>query len=54
MHSTYKGVNIWPADRNGSGIRWTATVQGRNLRADTLVGIRQLITAELALWGVYR
>lgn len=47
---TYRGVNIWPADRNGSGIRWTATVHGSRLRADTLAGIKQLIAAELELW----
>lgn len=50
---TYKGVNLWPAGRNDSGIRWQATVNGRNLRADTLAGIKQLVTEELKLWGSY-
>jgi hypothetical protein len=53
MVRTYKGVNIWPADRNSSGIRWTATVNGYRLRADTLAGIKELITDQLALWGAY-
>lgn len=50
---TYKGVNLWPAGQNDSGIRWTATVNGKNLRADTLAGIKELVTEELALWGSY-
>ena len=47
MHSTYYGVNIWHAGRNTSGIRYNATVSCRNLRADTLEGIRRLIRMEL-------
>lgn len=40
----YCGVVILPADRNSSGIRWTANVgTGITLRADTLQGIRELI-----------
>ena len=50
---TYKGVNLWPADRNSSGIRWEATVNSARLRADTLAGIKQMVSAELALWGAY-
>jgi hypothetical protein len=41
----YKGVVILPADPNSSGIRWTARLEsGTRLRADTLQGIRQMIT----------
>jgi hypothetical protein len=41
---TYKGINVWTADRNSSGIRWEAfTDQGR-MRADSKAGMRQLIT----------
>ena len=50
----YKGVNIWPADRNSSGIRWTATVGGERLRADTLAGIKELVSDRLDTWGYYR
>lgn len=40
---TYRGVHIHPAERNGSGIRWWALVEGQQLRADTLSGMRELI-----------
>lgn len=40
---TCRGIPIHPAPRNSAGIRWYAVVNGRNLRADTLRGIRQLI-----------
>lgn len=53
MHSTYMGINIWHAARNSSGIRYVATAKGRNLRADTLSGIRELIKHERAQWGAY-
>lgn len=46
---TYKGINIYPADRNSSGIRWYARMGlGYALKADTKEGMRRLITAELA------
>jgi hypothetical protein len=51
---TYKGIGIWPADRNSSGIRWYARTADdldafqpgtpAMLRADTKDGIRELIT----------
>lgn len=53
MHSVFMGVHIYHADRNASGIRYTALVKGRNLRADTLAGIKDLIRAERAAWGAY-
>ena len=37
---TYKGVTIWPAGMNSSGIRWTAA---GGLKASTLEGIKRLI-----------
>jgi hypothetical protein len=44
----YRGVVILPADRNSSGIRWTARLNdGTRLRADTLQGIRQMIRQAL-------
>lgn len=45
---TYYGVNIWPSDRNSSGIRWTATIDGVRLRADTLAGMKELIREVVA------
>lgn len=39
-HSTYRGVIIWRAGINSSGIRYTAY---GGLKADTLAGIKQLI-----------
>jgi hypothetical protein len=40
----YRDVVILPADRNSSGIRWTARLDnGTRLRADTLQGIREMI-----------
>jgi len=43
---TYKGTNVWPADRNSAGIRWYAHMSGApgTLRADTKDGMRELIT----------
>ena len=38
---TYRGVFIYPASLNSSGIRWYTT--DPHLRADTLAGIRELI-----------
>ena len=44
---TYFGISIWPLRGNSSGLRWQATVNGANLRADTLQGIKELIRHEL-------
>jgi hypothetical protein len=41
---TYKGVNVFPASVNASGIRWTARCNlGFALKADTKQGMKQLI-----------
>lgn len=41
----HRGIPIFRADRNSSGIRWTARMEnGDRLRADTLSGIKQQIT----------
>lgn len=47
---TYKGVDVFPADMNASGIRWYARNVGDapTLRADTKQGMRDLITHTLA------
>jgi len=40
----YKGVAIFPATINGSGIKWTANAgYGHTLRADTKQNMRELI-----------
>lgn len=45
---TYKGITIERAGINSSGIRWTArTNTGIVLKADTLAGMRQLISAHM-------
>lgn len=42
---TYKGIDVFSAERNSSGIRWYArTGAGVVLRSDTKSGMRQLIT----------
>lgn len=41
---TYKGVDIFPADRNSSGIRWYARPgNGLTLKADSKASMRRLI-----------
>lgn len=41
----YKGVVVFPAGLNSSGIRWSANAHvGMTLRADTKQGMRELIT----------
>ena len=45
----YKGITIERASMNSSGIRWTAsTGNGLVLKADTLEGIKQLISNAIA------
>ena len=48
FHSAYKGVNIYNAGVNSSGMRYYAHNPESNgptfLRAETLAGIKQLIT----------
>ena len=39
----YRGVNVWPADRNASGIRWEAMTSHGRLRADSKASMRDLI-----------
>jgi Leu/Phe-tRNA-protein transferase len=44
---TYYGVDVFPADRNSSGIRWYARTPAGILRADTKESMRQLIRESL-------
>ena len=41
---TYKGIDIFRADPNCSGIRWYAWTDAGTLKADTKQGMRQLIS----------
>lgn len=43
----YRGINITPAGRNASGIRWHAFGPNGQLRAQTLEGMRRMIRAEV-------
>lgn len=46
---TYKGLNVYRADPNGSGIRWYAWSPTYGmLRADSKESMRKLITETLA------
>lgn len=40
----YKGLDIFPAGRNSSGIRWCCLSPSGILRADTKTSMRELIT----------
>lgn len=40
---TYKGITVYRADRNSSGIRWEAFTDRGRLRSDTKQGMKQLI-----------
>ncbi len=44
---TYKGIDIYPADRNSSGIRWYARTSQGNLRTDTKEGMKQMINERI-------
>ena len=49
---TYKGIDVFPADINSSGIRWYARMGiGITLRADTKQGMRELINHNLKARG---
>jgi len=41
---TYKGIDVFPADLNTSGIRWYARTASGILRADSKASMRNLIT----------
>ena len=40
----YKGVLITPESPNDWGLRWSARIDTGRVRADTLAGIKQMIT----------
>jgi hypothetical protein len=50
-YKIYKGIAIFPAELNSSGIRWYALTQVGYLRADTLEGIKRGITHVLTEEG---
>jgi hypothetical protein len=51
---TYKGVDVFPAELNGSGIRWYARSPWGILRADTKTSMRELITETMTRNGILR
>jgi hypothetical protein len=51
---TYKGIDVFRADINSSGIRWYARTPWGILRADTKQSMRELISATMADNGVTR
>lgn len=44
---TYKGIDVFGADLNASGIRWYARTPNGTLRADTKESMRHLINEYL-------
>lgn len=51
---TYKGLDIYRADINSSGIRWYTRSPWGILRADTKESMRHLITETMAANGITR
>ena len=49
---TYKGIDVYPADLNSSGIRWYARTPWGTLRTDTKQSMRELVTDVMAANGV--
>lgn len=52
---TYKGLDIWPHDRNSMGLRWYAYSlwdDTPKLRADSKAGMRALINEALKAHGL--
>lgn len=47
MVRTYKGYDIYPHDYNSMGMRYYAYGKEGKLRADTLSGIKALITNDV-------
>lgn len=50
----YKGIDVYPAALNGSGIRWYARTPWGVLRTDAKPSMRELITDVMAANGVTR
>lgn len=40
----YKGMTIYKAERNSSGVRWYTFAGERVIRSTTLIGIKKLIS----------
>jgi hypothetical protein len=43
---TYKGISVFRADLNSSGIRWYARTPNGLLRADSKLSMKQLINGQ--------
>lgn len=48
-HREYKGCTIWLNDKPGFALRWTSTTAYRRVAADTLAGIKELISEDMDL-----
>jgi hypothetical protein len=48
FHSSYKGASIYRNTEPGYRLRWTALCFGNRYAADTLEGIRQLISGDIS------
>jgi hypothetical protein len=44
LHSTYKGVQIYKAESCGFMLQWSAYINGLFHCADTLAGIKKMIS----------
>lgn len=49
---TYKGIDVYPAELNSSGIRWYARTPWGLLRTDSKQSMRELITDVMTANGV--
>lgn len=54
FHSSYKGASIYRNTAPGYRLRWTALCFGNRYAADTLEGIRQLISGDKSQWILRR
>jgi hypothetical protein len=54
FHSTYKGASIYRNTEPGYKLRWTSLCFGRSYAADTLAGIKELISGDTGVWCVRR
>lgn len=54
FHSSYKGASIYRNTTPGCRLRWTALCFGRQYAADTLAGIRHLVSDDISQWILRR
>ena len=49
FHSRYKGAEIYRNTEPGYRLRWSSLCFGRNYAADTLAGIKYLISGDMGV-----